>query len=68
MEAIKYKTNIKCNACVEKVTPALDKTAGHGNWNVDLLDPQRILTINAASDSGEIIKELEKVGYRADKI
>jgi hypothetical protein len=34
-----FKTNIKCSACVEKVTPPLNATVGEGKWSVDLINP-----------------------------
>jgi hypothetical protein len=41
----KFKTNIKCDGCIAKVTPALNETVGQGNWNVDLQNPNKVLTI-----------------------
>ncbi len=68
METLKLKTNIKCSGCIEKVTPYLDETAGKGNWEVDLSDPQKTLSIlPAAETSMELVKEaLEKAGYRGE--
>jgi copper chaperone len=68
METLKFKTNIKCSACVEKVTPALNKTAGEGNWSVDLTNPQRILSIEGDLDERKLNEALEKTGYKAEKI
>lgn len=67
MNTIKFKTNIKCGACIDKVTPALDQVAGKGNWSVDLTDPNRTLTITEG-DPTTIHDRLQEVGYRADKI
>jgi copper chaperone len=68
MEETKFKTNIKCSACVEKVTPSLDEVVGKGNWRVDLTDPQRTLTISATAESAKLNEALNKVGYRAEKM
>jgi len=68
MKELKFKTNIKCDACVNKVTPNLNETVGKGYWKVDLQDPQRILTVEADVPEAEIEKALEKVGYKAEKL
>jgi copper chaperone len=68
MTTKKFKTNIKCSACVEKVTPALNETAGEGHWSVDLTNPQRILSIEGDVNETKMKEELGKVGYRAEKI
>jgi copper chaperone CopZ len=66
MEATKFKTNIKCSACVEKVTPYLNEAVGEGNWKVDLTNPSRILTINEDVSEIEVNEALQKAGYKAE--
>lgn len=68
METVKFKTNIKCEGCVAKVTPGLDEMAGKGNWKVDLLDPQRTLTLDSKVDETKLKEALAKVGYKAEKV
>lgn len=69
MEAIKFKTNIKCAACVAKVTPALNETVGENKWHVDLNDPARILTVTVTENQVRAVPEaLLKVGYKAEKV
>ena len=68
METMKFKTNIKCANCVAKVTPALNKLAGEGNWVVDLQDPNRTLSLKGMGDKNEINKALEGVGYKVESI
>lgn len=66
---IKYKTNIKCAACVAKVTPALNETVGENQWKVDLTDPARVLTITTQEDKTNSLAEaLQKVGYKAERL
>lgn len=67
MEPQKFKTNIKCTACVEKVTPGLNQAIGIDNWNVDLTDSNRILTVRDG-DVDAMIANLKKVGYSAEKL
>jgi copper chaperone len=68
METQKFKTNIKCTACVAKVTPALNETVGEGKWSVDLTNPARILTVNCDLNETRMKTELAKTGYKAERI
>ncbi|MCW5910829.1 MAG: cation transporter [Cyclobacteriaceae bacterium] len=66
---VKYKTNIKCAACVAKVTPALNETVGESKWQVDLTDPSRVLTVAVDEDkTGRIAEALQEVGYKAERL
>lgn len=62
----KFKTNIKCSACVAKVTPGLNETVGEGKWKVDLAHPHRILTIE--ENDIDVNSKLREVGYSAEAI
>jgi copper chaperone len=68
MKTTKFKTTIKCSGCVEKVTNPLNATAGENNWEVDLNDPSRVLTIKGDVSESEIRNTLQQVGYKAEKI
>lgn len=70
METLQFKTTIKCSGCIEKVTPFLNETVGENNWEVDLQNPQKILTIPNADQlsSGEVVAALTKAGYKAEKL
>jgi copper chaperone len=68
MEKMKFKTNIKCEGCIAKVTPGLNETVGEGQWQVDINDPAKILTITNETDENKIKEALVKVGYKAEKI
>lgn len=67
MKTITVKTNIMCGACIEKVTPFLDKLAGHENWKVDILQPHKPLTVVASDEltEEEVIRAVEDAGYKA---
>jgi len=67
MESKKFKTNIKCSACVAKVTPYLNEVAGDNNWKVDLVDPNRTLTVENTEDK-KVVEALQKAGYKAELI
>ena len=69
METIKFKTNIKCDACVAKVTPYLDELEGVDQWSVDLKDPDRTLTVESRDGEASKVKEaLKKAGYSGEKV
>lgn len=66
---MKFKTNVMCNNCVAKVTPYLNRLAGENNWEVDIKDAKKILTIkNDQIKSEEVIKSVAEAGYKAEKI
>lgn len=68
MEKLLFKTNIKCDGCIAKVTQSLNEVAGENNWQVDITDPAKILTITGETNAVSIIESLKKVGYRAEQL
>lgn len=63
-----FKTNIKCAACIEKVTPALNEAVGSGNWQVDTSTPTKTLTIQTDTSESAINQALNKKGYKAETL
>jgi copper chaperone len=70
METLKFKTNIKCGTCVANVTPKLNETVGADNWEVDVQNPEKILTVSKNADINEekVIKAVQDAGYKAEYI
>jgi copper chaperone len=70
MNTLKFKTNIKCSGCVARSTPFLNDAAGEGNWQVDVNDPSKILTVTAAQplDPQQVIHAVKEAGYEAEKL
>ena len=70
METLKFKTNIKCSGCIATVTPFLNKTAGEHNWEVEIQNPEKVLTVKTVGKNkeAEVIKSLAEAGYTAEKI
>jgi copper chaperone len=69
MKTVQFKTNIKCTGCIATVTPGLNRTAGDGNWQVDLQSPDKVLTVSAEDiNATEIKKAMEQVGYKAEEM
>jgi copper chaperone len=69
VNTLKFKTNINCNGCIAMVTPFLNEVPEIKTWDVEINNPDKILTIE-----GERIKEklvvdtLAKAGYRSSLI
>lgn len=68
MEALKFKTTIKCSGCVATVTPFLNDAVGENNWQVDTNDPSKVLTVKGETDQSKIVEAVQKAGYKAEKI
>lgn len=68
MEAIKFKTTIKCSGCVAKVTPFLNEALGEDTWEVDYNNPEKVLTVVGEKDKDVVIQAVEKAGYRAESL
>ena len=68
MESMKFKTDIKCMGCVAQVTPHLNETIGQENWELDITNPSRILTVKGESNENKIKEALQKAGFKAEKI
>lgn len=67
MDALTFKTTIKCSGCVAKATPFLNQVAGEDNWEVDITNPDKILRIEADNTikADDVIAAVEKAGYKA---
>lgn len=68
MEALKFKTTIKCSGCVAKVTPFLNEALGEDNWEVDYNNPLKVLTVVDEKDQVKVIRAIEKAGYKAEPL
>ena len=58
MEKYQFKTTINCSGCIAKVTPHLDANTGIKHWDVDINNPEKILSVEAENLDQEEIKEL----------
>ncbi len=68
MEAIKFKTDIKCSGCVAKVTPHLNAAFGEDNWEVDTTNPSKVLTVVGETNEIKIKEAVGKAGYKAERL
>lgn len=69
METLQFKTTIKCAGCLEKVTPFLNKQLTPEEWNVDILTPSKILTVNSDKVTAEEVEEkVKQAGFQIERI
>ena len=69
MKTIQLKTNIMCGSCIAKVTPVLNETFGENNWEVDIKNPKKILSVSTVdANENDVIKAVEKAGYKAEEL
>ena len=64
MKELKYKTNINCNGCIATVTPYLDKLPAIAEWEVDINNKDKILTVKGEQiDDTQIQKAVKEAGF-----
>jgi len=70
METLKFKTNIKCGGCIATVTPVLNNLEGINKWDVDVNNPDKVLTVETkdAGTETKLVNALKQKGYNAEKI
>lgn len=67
MSTFQFKTNIKCGGCIATVTPFLN-TEGIEKWEVDLQNPDRLLTVDTEKSAAEVAKLVQEAGYTATSV
>lgn len=68
MKTLKFKTNIMCSGCIATVTPFLNGDKEIVSWEVDITNPDKILTVTTDSSAEMIQKVVEKAGYRSQPL
>lgn len=67
MNALRFKSTIKCTGCINTVRPELDNLKGLTHWEVDLSHPDRILTVEGTDvQPQQVVESLQAVGYKAE--
>lgn len=67
MEKHQFKTNIKCHGCINTVAPYLNSLEGVQNWEVDINNPDKILTVIVKENlERQVKKTVEKAGFTAE--
>ena len=67
METMKFKTNINCSGCVQKVTPVLDPLVGEQNWKVETENPKKILTVTTDVPESTLMEQVKSAGFNIEK-
>ena len=68
MKTIKFKTNINCSACVLKVKPFLDSVNHLDSWEVDTVNPEKVLTVKGNDlKAGDVINHVKNAGYQIEE-
>jgi copper chaperone len=69
MKTLKFKTNIKCEGCVAKVTPILNEKVGEDNWEVNIQTLEKTLTVvSDDADENTVISAVKEAGFNAERI
>ena len=67
MNKYTFNTNLQCSNCRAKVEPLLNESKEVLDWNLDLADPDRKLTVELAGENPkDIIELVKKVGFNAE--
>jgi copper chaperone len=69
MKQYQFKTNINCGGCVDKVTPVLNADTQIKGWNVDTIDPNKMLTVETENlNEKEIQGIIAKAEFKAESL
>jgi copper chaperone len=69
MEKYQFKTNINCGGCIAKVTPHLNSIKGLEKWDVNIENPNKVLTVIADGIKAKQVQEaVAKAGFKAEKV
>lgn len=69
MKEYQFKTNINCGGCVAKVTPKLNEHPDINEWNVDTVNPAKVLTVKTENLGEEDVKAIvEMAGFKAEPL
>ena len=66
---IKFKTTLDCGGCVSKVKSDLDNAVGIQEWNVDIANADKILTVSSKGiTEDEVVAIIESKGFKAEPL
>ena len=69
MEILVFKTNLRFKKQVSNVTRHLENLDGIQRWNVDLMDSDKILRIEALDLSPRIVEQtLQQAGFYCEEL
>lgn len=70
MEIITYKTNIRSEKAVQKVTPYLNRAVGSANWQIDIRDSNKTLSVFSPAyvNEQQVLNAVHVAGFSAMNI
>ncbi|MBB1565307.1 heavy metal transport/detoxification protein [Candidatus Gracilibacteria bacterium GN02-872] len=68
MTIMKFKTNVKCQGCVDRIAELFTKNKEISSWEVDLTSDDKVLTVETSLSVSEIRGMLGAIGYIAEII
>ena len=63
MTIMKFKTNVKCQGCVDRIAELFTKNKEISSWEVDLTSDDKILTVETSLSVSEIRWMLWAIWY-----
>lgn len=64
MNTLKLKTDLRCGACVQGITPLMDAEPGIRKWNADVVSPDKVITVEGDGiTAARIDSLLNQKGY-----
>lgn len=68
MTIMKFKTNVKCQGCVDRIAEIFTKNKEISSWEVDLTSDDKVLTVETSLSVSEIRWMLWAIWYIAENI
>lgn len=66
MNTIKFKTNLKCSGCVEKIAKILDNNPSIKSWEVDLSSTEKELKVETSLSEKQVQELIASVGFKIE--
>jgi len=68
-QELQFKTTLNCGGCISKVQPDLDSADGIAQWNVDISNQDKILTVISSGISAqEVVDIIKRKGFQAEPV
>jgi len=73
MKTLRFKSNLKCDGCVNAIKPFMDSIPEINSWSIDLNNSKKIIEVHTLEESDYILSEkiskgIAKIGYTTEKI
>lgn len=68
MATMRFKTNAKCGGCVAAIGAKLNKVVKEDEWSIDLMSPEKVLTVTANVPADAVIAAVTEAGFSAEQL